>query len=80
MGQTIIGVNDAKAVKKFSAFLAIDVARESYFSRKFMGQEGASLPIQVVKDLESTAGDKVSFDLSMQLKMQPVVNFSGITA
>lgn len=79
MGQTIIGVNDPKAVKKYSAFLAIDVARESYFSRKFMGAEGSSLPIHVVKDLESTAGDKVSFDLSMQLKMQPVEGDTPLT-
>ena len=42
MGQTIIGVNDPKAVKKYSAFLAVDVARDSYFSRKFMGAEGSS--------------------------------------
>jgi N4-gp56 family major capsid protein len=79
MGQTIIGVNDAKAVKKYSAFLAVDVARESYFSRKFMGAEGASMPIQIIKDLESTAGDKVSFDLSMQLSMQPVEGDTPLT-
>lgn len=79
MGQTIIGVNDAKAVKKYSAFLAIDVARDSYFTRKFMGAEGSSMPIQVVKDLESTAGDTVSFDLSMQLKMQPVEGDTPLT-
>jgi N4-gp56 family major capsid protein len=79
MGQTIIGVNDPKAVKKYSAFLAIDVARDSYFSRKFMGAEGSSMPIQEVKDLESTAGDKVSFDLSMQLRMKPVEGDSPLT-
>jgi N4-gp56 family major capsid protein len=79
MGQTIIGVNDPKAVKKYSAFLAVDVARDSYFSRKFMGAEGTSMPIQVVKDLESTAGDKVSFDLSMQLSMQPVEGDTPLT-
>jgi N4-gp56 family major capsid protein len=79
MGQTIIGVNDAKAVKKYSAFLAVDVARESYFSRKFMGAEGASMPVQIIKDLESTAGDKVSFDLSMQLSMQPVEGDTPLT-
>lgn len=79
MGQTIIGVNDPKAVKKYSAFLAVDVARDSYFSRKFMGAEGSSMPIQVVKDLESTAGDKVSFDLSMQLSMQPVEGDTPLT-
>lgn len=79
MGQTIIGVNDPMAVKKYSAFLAIDVARESYFSRKFMGPATGSMPIQIIKDLESTAGDKVSFDLSMQLKMQPVEGDTPLT-
>lgn len=79
MGQTIIGVNDPKAVKKYSAFLAVDVARDSYFSRKFMGSPTGSMPIQIIKDLESTAGDKVSFDLSMQLKMQPVEGDTPLT-
>lgn len=37
MAKTIIGVGDAKAVKRFSAFLAVDVGRQSYFNRKFMG-------------------------------------------
>jgi N4-gp56 family major capsid protein len=72
MGQTIIGVNDPKAVKKYSAFLAVDVARDSYFSRKFMGGPDSSMPIHLLKELESEAGDTISFDLSMQLKMQPV--------
>jgi len=72
MGQTIIGVNDPKAVKKYSAFLAADVARDSYFSRKFMGNPDSSMPIFLLKELESDAGDSISFDLSMQLKMQPV--------
>lgn len=72
MGQTIIGLNDPKAVKKYSAFLAVDVARDSYFSRKFMGGSDSSMPIHLIKELESEAGDTVSFDLSMQLKMQPV--------
>jgi len=29
MGQTIIGLNDPKAIKKYSAFLAVDVSRNS---------------------------------------------------
>ncbi len=72
MAQTIIGLNDPKAVKKYSAFLAADVERDSYFTRKFMGTPDSSMPIHLIKELESEAGDTVSFDLSMQLKMQPV--------
>lgn len=73
MAKTIIGLNDAKAVKKWSAALAVDVARKSYFSKKFMGTGvDASTPIQMLPHLENDAGEYISFDLSMQLKMQPV--------
>lgn len=73
MGATIIEVGNEKAVKKYSAFLAVDTPRQSYWSRKFMGEgENASMPLQRLTDLENTAGDLISFDLSMQLKMQPV--------
>jgi len=73
MARTIVGLNDPKAVKKYSAFLAVDVAKKSYWSRKFMGKgEESSMPIQQLTDLETDAGEYISFDLSMQLKMQPV--------
>ncbi len=73
MARTIIGLNDPKAVKKYSATLAVDVARTSYFSRKFMGEgEASSMPIQRLTHLENDAGEQIQFDLSMQLKMQPV--------
>jgi len=73
MSRTIVGVNDPKAVKHFSAFLAVDTAKVSYFSKKFMGYgETSSTPIQMLSDLESDSGDKIGFDLSVQLKMQPV--------
>ena len=54
MGQTIIGVNDPKAVKKYSAFLAVDIARTSYWSRKFFGQGVESgMPIHQLNELEN---------------------------
>lgn len=69
MAQTIVGLNDPKAIKKFSVALAHDVARDSYFQSRFMGEgEASSAPIQRLTDLESDAGDQISFDLSMQLK------------
>ena len=81
MGQTIIGVGDDKAVKKYSAFLAVDTPRKSYWSRKFMGDgENASMPLQRLTDLESDAGDLITFDLSMQLSMQLVVASSRLAA
>lgn len=73
MAQTIIGLNDPKAVKKYSGFLAVDTARKSYFNKKFTGVgEGTSMPIQLLTHLENDAGEQITFDLSMQLKMQPV--------
>jgi N4-gp56 family major capsid protein len=73
MARTIVGLNDPKAVKKYSAFMAVDVAKKSYWSKKFMGEgEEASMPIQQLTDLETDSGEYISFDLSMQLKMQPV--------
>lgn len=73
MAKTIVGLNDPKAVKKFSGQLAVDIARTSYFNKKFMGEgETASAPIQVLRQLESDAGESIAFDLSLQLKMQPV--------
>jgi len=73
MGQTIIGVGDAKAVKKFSAFLATDTRKKSYFSRKMMGVGAeSSMPVQELKDLEKDAGEYISYDLTMQMTMAPV--------
>jgi N4-gp56 family major capsid protein len=73
MAQTIIGLNDPKAVKRFSAFLAVDTARVSYFNKKFMGVGPESgMPIQLLPQLESDAGEQITFDLSMQLRQQPI--------
>jgi len=80
MGQTVVGTGDAKAIKKFSAFLALDVPKKAYWTRKFMGYgETASMPIQMLKELESDAGEQVTFDLTMQMTMQPV-NLSRLAA
>lgn len=73
MARTIVGLNDPKAVKRYSAFLAVDTARESYWNRKFMGVgEDSPTPVQMLPHLESDAGEYISFDLSIQLKQEPV--------
>lgn len=73
MAKTVIGVGDAKAVKKYSAFLAVDVGRESYFNKKFMGVGvGAETPLQTLPHLENDAGDEIAYDLVMALKMKPI--------
>ncbi|MHC1788307.1 N4-gp56 family major capsid protein [Solidesulfovibrio sp.] len=72
MAKTIIGLNDAKAVQRYASALAVDVGRESYFDQRFIGQgENAKAPIVRLTDLESASGEKISFDLSMQLTGQP---------
>ena len=73
MAMQIIGVGDPKAVKRFGSFLAVDVGRTSYFNKKFMGVGQASkTPIQTLLELANDAGDTITYDLVMQLKMQPV--------
>lgn len=72
MAQTIVGVGSPLAVKKFGAFMAVDVGRKSYFNRKFMGVGVTSqAPIQILENLENDAGDTITYDLCMQLKTEP---------
>lgn len=73
MAQQVIGVNSPLAVKKFGAFLAVDVGRTSYFNKKFMGVGAdARTPVQTLLELQNESGDTISYDLVMQLKMQPI--------
>jgi N4-gp56 family major capsid protein len=73
MAQTVIGTGDAKAVQKYSAFLAVDVGKKSYWNKKFMGVGvEAETPIQTLPHLENDAGEKISYDLVMALRMKPV--------
>jgi len=73
MPKTVIGVGDAKAVKRYSQALAVDTAKISYFNKKFMGNgQDTTMPIQLLSELENDAGDLITFDLSLQMKMQPI--------
>ncbi len=74
MSQTIIQGfgTDPRAIKKWAAGLAVDQIKKSYFSKKFIGTSDNSI-IQRKTDLESDAGDLVSFDLSIQLRGKPTV-------
>lgn len=72
MSSTIVGVNDAKAVKRYSANLFVDAARESYFNSHFAGKgDNAMAPVQVLLDLAKDAGDTISYDLSLALNNKP---------
>ncbi len=73
MARTIIGVNDAKAVKRWASLLAYDTSHKSYFNSRFMARGAeAETPIQILTELESDAGEQISYDLLAELKMAPV--------
>lgn len=69
-GPTTIPFGDPKAQKKWSGSLFVDITRKSYFDRKFVGTTDNHV-IQRLTDLESDAGDTISFDLSVQLRKKP---------
>lgn len=69
MGQTVIPFGDPKAQKKWSASLFTETIKKSYFER-FIGTSENSV-IQRKTDVESDAGDRISFDLSVQLRGAP---------
>jgi N4-gp56 family major capsid protein len=73
MARTIVGVNDAKAVKKYSGLLAYDTSQKSYWNQRFMARGAeAEVPIQILTDLESDAGEQITYDLLAELRMAPV--------
>lgn len=69
--KTVVPVGDAKAIKRWSAELFLDTAKKSYFEKKFMGTSDNSI-VQRLTDLESAAGDTITYDLSLQLRKKPV--------
>ena len=70
MPPTIIPFGDVKAQKKWSSNLAVDVLTKGYFSKKFIGK-GDNNVIEQKTELESDKGEKISFDLSVQLRGGP---------
>jgi N4-gp56 family major capsid protein len=71
-GPTNIPLGDPKAVKRWSGQLFLDILTKGYFDRKFVSESDNSV-IQRLTDLESDAGDQISFDLSVQLRNKPTV-------
>lgn len=70
--QTVIGLNSPQAVKRFSATLMYDTAKESYWDSRFSGRgQRAETPVQVLTDLESDEGDTIKYDLLAQLEQEP---------
>lgn len=70
MSATSIPFGDSKAQKKWSAALFIQTMQKSYFDRKFISTDDDAA-IQRLTDLESGAGDEISYDLSVQLRQKP---------
>ena len=72
--RTTIGVNDSQAVKRWSTALGVAVNKASYFASKLMGMgKETRLPIQRMDELESDAGEEVTYDLLMPMNMEPVI-------
>lgn len=70
MPRTEIPYGDPKAQKRWSADLAVDTNKKSFFTRKFVGK-GDNYAIEMKTELEKGIGDRVSFDLSVQLRGTP---------
>jgi N4-gp56 family major capsid protein len=68
--RTTVPFGDPKAIKRWSASLFIEVLAKSYFERKFVGTNPNSI-IQRLTDLESGPGDRIDYDLSVQLRGKP---------
>jgi len=72
MAQTTIPFGSPLAVKRWSAVLAVEVNKKSYFSKKFIGKNDSAI-IQQFTELDNKAGDKIAFDLSVKLRNKPTV-------
>ena len=70
MSQTVIAFGDPKAQKKWSANLAVDTRKKSYFENRFIGTDDNNI-IQRKTELETDAGDTISFDLCVQMRARP---------
>lgn len=69
--KTTVPVGHPMAVKHWGAGLFIDTKKKSYFERKFVGTSDNAL-IQRLTDLESNAGDTITYNLSVQLRKRPI--------
>lgn len=70
MAATVIAFGDPKAQKKWSANLAVDTRKKSYFENRFIGTDDNNI-IQRKTELETDAGDTISFDLCVQMRAKP---------
>lgn len=71
MARTQILPSDPAAVKVWSAKVAVDSAKKTYFN-KMTGKEGSSMPVIMKTELESGPGDEVTTTLIAKIKGKPV--------
>ncbi|WP_245216597.1 N4-gp56 family major capsid protein [Sagittula salina] len=76
--QTIIPWGDPKAQMKWGSQLAVDTNTAGYFTKKFEGK-GDNNIIEQKTELEGDTGDRVSFDLSVQLRGKPTTGDDRVT-
>jgi len=69
--RTVIPFGDPKAQKKWSSSLWVETHKKSYWERKFI-TTGDNSPVQRLTELEGGPSDRVSYDLSVQLRGKPV--------
>lgn len=70
MATTVFASGDPKTIKRWSANLAVDQMKKSYFEGRFIGTSDNSV-IQRKTELEGDAGDRISFDLCIQMRAKP---------
>lgn len=70
MSTTTFGTGDAKTQKKWGTDLAVDTRKKSYWEGRFIGTSDNHI-IQRKTELEGDSGDKISFDLCVQMRNKP---------
>ena len=70
MSSTVFGTSDPKTQKKWGSGLAVDTIKKSYWEGRFVGTTDNAI-IQRRTELEGDPGDRVSFDLCVQMRNKP---------
>lgn len=79
MATTVVSSSDARTVRRYAGALFNSTMAKTFMARSMMedvhvvGKDGqmANAPVVVINDVTSSAGDKVSFDLYVQLTGAP---------
>lgn len=73
MARTIVGVGDPKAIKRYAGLMALDQSQKGWWNARMMAHGAeAEVPVQILTDLESDAGEQIYYDLLAEMRMAPV--------